>query len=138
MSRMLAAIIVLLGWMYGCGEDGDGSPPVISNLQYSKDRYLVDASYGTAVIAGRVDGMDPDGDLAFIRVSNQDCGQGPWRDLEALVQKLGKGETGTLPFFTDVRTDCPAGLYAIEISLFDARKNQSDVLEAPFTLYEED
>ncbi|MEW6440419.1 MAG: hypothetical protein AB1640_05720 [bacterium] len=136
--RAIRVLLLLLPWtvLAGCGEDGDGSAPRISSLRYTSDRYLVGFGGGRALLTGQVEAMDPDGDLAFLRASDQVCGQGPWRHLDTPVEQAAAGETISVPLLTVIRTDCPAGAYHVEVSLFDARKNQSEILDAPFTLFE--
>ena len=83
---------------------------------------------------GTVDFADPDGDLAYVRASDKDCGQGSWEHLESILSGVTDVTSGTIQFVALVSTNCPAGTYAVKVSVFDGQGHQSNELYAPFTL----
>ena len=119
----------------GCGNDeGAGSPPRISNLFLGPDTARAGPRPGLVGVSVSLRYADPDGDLAFARMSTRPCGQGSLEHVDMAPGGVTGEREGVVWLSTILSTDCPAGTYVYEFSLFDQKGYQSNVLPASFTL----
>ena len=137
MRRTVVALAVL-AVAVGCGSDENedlGSAPALSNLLYAPNTAQQGQGDGVVEARGRVDFVDPDGDLAFVRLSTQQCGQGPMQHDDRQTPEVVQGVTsGRLSLQAWIDTDCPPDTYVAELQCFDEKGNGSNVLYAPFTI----
>jgi hypothetical protein len=119
----------------GCGgEEGTGSPPRISNLFFGPTSAAAGQGAGELGVSVSLEYADPDGDLAFVRLSSRPCGEGPVEHMDVAPGGVTGSQEGVVWLSTRIRTACPPGTYTYEISLFDQRGHRSNSLEATFTL----
>jgi hypothetical protein len=120
-----------LALVLGCGDDnGTGTPPRISNLFFAPTSGNV-GQRGMVGVSISLEYADPDGDLAFVRLSSRPCGEKPVEDVDIAPG----GITGNLVWLsTMITTACPPGTYTYEVSVFDQKGHQSNSQEATFTL----
>ena len=119
----------------GCGDDeGEGVAPSISNLNLGPTSAFVLQRRGWLGVTVSMDSTDPDGDPAFVRMSFRWCGEGPVQHEDIAPMGITGSQAGAIWISAGVSTDCLAGTYLYEFSLFDGKGHQSNTLEATFTL----
>ena len=142
-TRFSGVLLALSVWMSGCGSD-QGSPPVLTHVvwpltlpvQYSLGFHRFDWPDGKAQFSGVVAFEDPDGDVVLSTVTWQDCGSEPAKRLEILQEDLKGKMIGEIPFHTIISTDCPIGIYQVNLSATDGSGHTSNVLPVPYEIYE--
>ena len=133
-KRRVCCALIAFVLVCGCGSD-EGSPPMISDIQYSPTWALIGWGGGTLSILGTIDFVDPDGDVSYAHVSDRECGSGPVQNLDIRLASGVAGRTsGTVVFVALVATNCPAGSYAAGVSVVDAQGHESNGLSVPFDL----
>jgi hypothetical protein len=119
----------------GCGDDeGEGAPPSIANLFFGPTSSNVGERGGEVGVSVSFEYADPDGDLAFVRLSSRPCGEGPVEHMDIAPGGIKGNKKGVVWLSTRITTACPAGTYVYEVSLFDRKGHQSNSLDATFTL----
>ncbi len=119
----------------GCGDDeGEGVAPSISNLFFGPASGFVSPRGWELGITVSMDYADPDGDIAFVRMSYRVCGEGEVQHEAIAPGGITGRQAGAIWTSAWVPTDCPAGTYLYEFSVFDQKGHESNGLEAPFTL----
>ena len=138
---VLPMILLLLS---ACGYQED-FPPVLTGISYPKNpwRFLVGyprtpGQKGEATPSWTVDFEDPDGDVVLLHVSWQDCGTGPVKELDVLQEDLRNATSGSFQFIIRISTDCPVGEYTVRVSVSDGQGNVSNVVGAPYEIFETD
>jgi hypothetical protein len=118
-----------------CGSDeGQGTPPRISNLFLGPGEAPAGRRPGLVGVSVSLEYADPDGDIAFVRMSSLPCGQGSLEYMDMAPGGITGNQAGVVWLSTRLRTNCPAGTYTYEFSVFDQKGHQSNVLPASFTL----
>ena len=123
--------------MSGCGSE-DGFPPVLTEVITPRTlpvQYIFDFLDGEAPLVGEVGFEDPDGDVVLMSITWQECGQGPTKKLEIVQEDLKRTKVGEIPFFVGVPTNCPIGVYTVNLTLTDGRGYKSNVLAVPYEIY---
>ena len=118
-----------------CGDDeGKGAPPRISNLFFGPTSATVGQRGGEVGVSVSLEYADPDGDLAFVRLSGLPCGEEPAGHMDIAPGGITGNQEGVVWLSTMITTACPPGTYIYEVSVFDQKGHQSNVLPAAFTL----
>jgi hypothetical protein len=131
-ESLLLFFIFLLA---GCGDDL-GSAPVLTSIRYQSKAYEQGFNEGEAVLGGRASFEDPDGDLALLSTSWQDCGSGPVKKIDFVQKDLQGITSGRVDFVIMIATNCAIGEYTVRISASDALGNPSNLLQAPYSIRE--
>ncbi len=132
---MAVGVGLVLCLSAGCGDDeGEGTAPSINNLILGPDSGFVLQRRGWLGVTVSMDYSDPDGDPAFVRQSFRFCGEGPVKHRDYGPTGITGDQAGAIWVALGVPTDCPAGPYSFEFSLFDRKGHQSNILGATFTL----
>lgn len=119
----------------GCGGDeGEGEAPGISNLFFGPASAFVFPRGGELGVTVSMDYVDPDGDIAFVRMSFRFCGAGEVQHEDIAPGGITGNQAGAIWISARVPTDCRPGTYLYEFSVFDGKGHQSNSLEATFTL----
>jgi hypothetical protein len=136
LTRILAlGYCLALSLAPGCGGDGgEGGPPRIANLVFKPTSSFIGRQGGSVGASVSLEYADPDGDLAFVRMSNRTCGEGPVQHVDIAPGGITGSNQGVVWLSTRVTSACPAGTYLYEFSAFDRKGHQSNTLEATFTL----
>ena len=139
-KELLTRILILGGCLAhflapGCGGDGgEGGPPRIANLCFAPASTFVGRRGGSVGVSVSIEYADPDGDLAFIRMSTRPCGEGPVQHVDIPPGGITGSKEGVVWLSTRVTSACPAGTYLYEFTAFDRKGHPSNTLEATFTL----
>ena len=138
-------VLGLLGLLFilACWSE-DGSPPVLTDVIWPLTlpvQYLfnfTDFNFpdGKARLVGSVAFEDPDGDVVLLSVTWRDCGLEPAKGLEIVREDLKGKKTGKIPFYTIISTECPIGIYRLDLSATDGSGLTSNVLPVPYEIYE--
>ncbi len=136
LGRRCLFLLFLLLLTPSCGDDEEGTAPVLTGIQYTSSRYQVGFGDGKAPLTGSVEFKDPDGDVVLLRVAWRDCGEDPPKVLEVLHGELIGETTGSIPFTILLTTSCPPGNYLVEVSVRDGQGHGSEPLMAPYEIYE--
>ena len=126
---------MILFLLSACGSQ-EGSPPVLTDIQYQPPAYQAGFNDGEAAMIGRVTFEDPDGDVLLLHVTWQDCGSGPVKGIDTLQENLRNVTSGSVSFFLVISTDCQIGDYTVRVSVSDGQGYTSNVLSAPYQIYE--
>jgi len=119
----------------GCGDDeGEGAAPRISNLFIGPASAVVLQRGGELGVTVSMDYTDPDGDIAFVRVSFRVCGKGSMRQEDIAPMGITGDQAGEIWISAQVPTACRPGTYMYTFSVLDQKGHQSNRLVAPFTL----
>ena len=119
----------------GCGDDeGEGVSPRISNLFFGPTSATVGQRGGEVGVSVSLEYADPDGDLAFVRLSSLPCGEEPAGYMDIAPGGITGNQEGVVWLSTMITTVCPPGTYIYEVSVLDQRGHQSNTLGASFTL----
>jgi hypothetical protein len=133
MLIIVCCLLLLLS--AGCGDDEEeGVAPGISNLFFAPASAVVFPRSGELGVTVSMDYVDPDGDIAFVRMSFRVCGEGEVRHEDIPPGGITGNQAGEIWISTRVPTDCPAGAYLFEFSVFDQKGHQSNTLEATLAL----
>ena len=137
-TRFAGALLALSVLMGGCGEE-DGFPPLLTDIVSPETlpaQYLYDSDSGAALLEGEVGFEDPDGDVVLLTVTWQDCGNEPLRKLDILQEDLKRTRMGVIPFMVVISTDCPIGVYTVNLLATDGRGYTSNVMAVPYEIIE--
>ena len=74
--------------------------------------------------------------MVLSSVTWQDCGREPAKRLEILLEEVKGKMIGDIPFHTIISTDCPTGIYQVNLSATDGSGLTSNVLPVPYEIYE--
>jgi hypothetical protein len=119
----------------GCGDDeGEGVAPTISNLFLGPTSVFVLPRGGWEDVTVSMGYADPDGDIAFVRMSFRYCGVAEVQHEDIAPMGITGDQAGEIWISARVPAECPAGNYLYEFSVFDQMGHQSNTLEATFTL----
>jgi len=133
------ALLVLSVLMNGCGEEG-GFPPVLTEVVRPRTlpvQYLFDFNFGEAPLAGEVGFQDPDGDVVLLTGTRQNCGnEEPKNKLDIIQDDLKRTAEGVIPFIVVISTDCPIGVYTVDLLATDGRGYTSNVMAVPYEIIE--
>lgn len=108
--------------------------PSISNLFLGPASSFVLPQGGLQGVTVSMDYADPDGDLAFVRMSFRYCGQGPVRHQDIAPMGITGDQAGAIWLSAGLPADCIAGTYLYEFSVIDRKSHPSNTLEGAFTL----
>ena len=134
-SMLVIGCCLLLSHSPGCGDDEKvGEAPSISNLFFAPASAVVFPRSGDLDVTVSMDYVDPDGDIAFVRLSFRVCGEGEVQHEDIPPGGITGNQAGAIWISTRVPTDCPAGTYLYEFSVFDQQGHQSNTLEATLAL----
>lgn len=134
-SILAIGCYLFLSLSTGCGDDeGEGVAPSISNLFFGPASAFVTAQGGELGVTVSMDYADPDGDIAFVRMSFRVCGEGEVQHEAIAPGGITGNQAGEIWISARVPADCPAGTYLYEFSVFDQKGHQSNTLEATLTL----
>jgi len=126
---------LLLSLSPGCGDDeGEGVAPSISNLFFGPASAFVFPRGGEQRVTVSMDYADPDGDIAFVRMSFRFCGEGEEKHEDIAPGGITGNQAGAIWSSARVPTGCRPGTYLYEFSVFDQKGHQSNSLEATLTL----
>ena len=131
---LLLALSVL---MSGCGSE-EGSPPVLTDVLWPPTlpiQYLFDFNDGKAQLVGSVGFEDPDGDVVLLSVTWRNCGRETPRRHDIVQEDLKRTKIGKIPFFAMISTECPIGIYEVNLSATDGLGLTSNVLPVPYEIY---
>lgn len=136
-GRFILGLLFLL-FILACGNE-EGSPPVLTEVVRPRIlpvKYLFNFNEGEAAIVGKVGFEDPDGDVVLLSVTWLDCGREPAKRLEIVQEDLKMKRSGEIPFIVQISTDCPIGVYAVNLSITDGRGYTSNVVPVPYEIKE--
>ena len=132
-TRFILGLLCLV-FLYACGDD-EGSPPVLTGYDVPwPPRFLV--GFPDALLLGTVSFEDPDGDVVLLHAAWRDCGAGEAKKLDTLQEDLNGTKTGEILFRAMISANCPAGDYAIQLSVTDGQGHDSNVIPVPYEIYE--
>jgi hypothetical protein len=134
-ARGFVFLPIILLLLSTCGKN-ESSPPVLTDIRYQSPAYQRFFNEGEALMGGNVDFEDPDGDVVLLSVTWRDCGSGPVKRIDSLQDDLQNETSGSITFFLVIRTDCEIGDYIVELFISDGQDNRSNVLVAPYEIYE--
>ena len=134
-SMLAIGCCLFLSLSPGCGDDaGEGVAPSISNPFFGPAAAFVFPRGGELGITVSMDYVDPDGDIAFVRMRFRVCGEGEVQHVDIAPGGITGNQAGEIWITARVPADCPAGTYLYEFSVFDQEGHQSNSLEATLTL----
>jgi len=134
---LIVAIGVCLSSFFspGCGDDeGEGAAPRISNLFLGPASVYVLPRGGWEDVTVSMGYADPDGDIAFVRMSFRYCGEAEVQHHDIAPTGITGDQAGEIWISARIPAECPAGTYLYEFSVFDQEGHQSNTLEATLTL----
>ena len=134
-ARGFVVFPIILLLLSACGSE-EGSPPVLTDIRYQSPAYQAGFNEGEAAMNGGGTFEDPDGDVVLLHVNWQDCGSGPVKGIDTLQKNLQNVTSGSVSFFLVISTDCQIGDYTVRVSVSDGQGNTSNVLSAPYQIYE--
>lgn len=137
-TRVAGLLLALSVLMSGCGEEG-GFPPVLTGVVRPRTlpvQYLFNFNDGEAPLAGEVGFEDPDGDVVLLTATWQNCGRESENRLDIIQEDLKRMKTGVIPFIVVISTNCPTGVYAVNLLATDGRGYTSNVLAVPYQIVE--
>lgn len=141
-ARHIFVFLMALILSSACGYQEDSSP-VLTGISYPRNPWRFLVGYprtpglkGEVTPNWRVDFEDPDGDVVLLHVRWQDCGTGPVKELDVLQEGLEDVTSGSVSFVVLLSTDCPLGLYSVNVSVSDGQGNRSNVLEPTYEIYD--
>ena len=135
MTRVLLPILVVAA-MAACGGGSSspdpGTPPVLSNLNYSPHS-VAQSPGGTASVGGTFDFADAGGDLSTATFVVYDSKGTELASATATIQDASGRTSGTVQASVTIKIDS-AGLYTLKVSASDKAGATSNVLQGPFRI----
>ncbi len=139
-EEMKLGLFLLAGLMglVGCGSDEElllpGTPPVISDLNIDPTSAVQGEGEGSVTVRSTYSFTDPDGDLLANRVCWEPCGGGEMACDTVPVRGAAGIISSTVTTLMPMSTTCTPGDYGTDLTAINARGNESNTLEATFTI----
>ena len=137
-NRFAGLLLVLSVLMSGCGSE-EGTAPALTGVFRPRTLpvpYLLGFNEGEAPLAGQVSFEDPDGDVVLLTVAWQNCGSEPAKKIDIVQEDLNGTRAGEIPFIVVISTNCPIGVYTVNLSVTDGHGYTSNVIAMPYEIKE--